>query len=57
VYDQVDHPLVADDVASVIVSALAQPWYVNQDLIVLRPVAQAANFAVHRGPLEPKPGR
>ncbi|MCL2515630.1 MAG: SDR family oxidoreductase [Microbacteriaceae bacterium] len=54
VYDGVDHPLVAEDVASVIVSALAQPWHVNQDLIVLRPVAQAANFAVHRGPLEAK---
>jgi NADP-dependent 3-hydroxy acid dehydrogenase YdfG len=54
VYEGVDHPLSADDVASVIVSALEQPWYVNQDLIVLRPIAQAAQFAVHRGKLEPK---
>jgi NADP-dependent 3-hydroxy acid dehydrogenase YdfG len=54
IYEGVDHPLSADDVASVIVSALKQPWHVNQDLIVLRPVAQAANFAVHRGTLEPK---
>lgn len=55
VYDGVDHPLTADDVASVIVGALEQPWHVNQDLIVLRPVAQAAQFALHRGPLAPKP--
>ncbi|GAA4176178.1 SDR family oxidoreductase [Gryllotalpicola koreensis] len=54
IYEGVDHPLVADDVASVIVSALEQPWHVNQDLIVLRPIAQAAQFAVHRGPLAPK---
>lgn len=54
VYEGVDHPLSAEDVASVIVSALEQPWHVNQDLIVLRPIAQAAQFAVHRGPLEPK---
>ena len=54
VYEGVDHPLTADDVASVIVSALEQPWHVNQDLIVLRPVAQSAQFAVHRGPLAPK---
>jgi NADP-dependent 3-hydroxy acid dehydrogenase YdfG len=54
IYEGVDHPLTADDVASVIVSALEQPWHVNQDLIVLRPIAQAAQFAVHRGPLEPK---
>jgi len=54
VYQGVDHPLTAEDVASVIVSALEQPWYVDQDLIVVRPIAQAAQFAVHRGPLEPK---
>ncbi|WP_027479144.1 SDR family oxidoreductase [Gryllotalpicola ginsengisoli] len=52
VYEGVDHPLTADDVASVIVQALEQPWHVNQDLIVLRPVAQAAQYALHRGPLE-----
>jgi len=54
VYEGVDHPLTADDVASVIVGALEQPWYVNQDLIVVRPIAQAAQFAVHRGKLEPR---
>jgi NADP-dependent 3-hydroxy acid dehydrogenase YdfG len=54
IYAGVDHPLEASDVASVIVGALEQPWYVNQDLIVLRPIAQAAQFALHRGPLEPK---
>jgi NADP-dependent 3-hydroxy acid dehydrogenase YdfG len=54
IYEGVDHPLTAGDVASVIVAALEQPWYVDQDLIVLRPIAQAAQFAVHRGPLTPK---
>ncbi|HEY0248483.1 MAG TPA: SDR family oxidoreductase [Gryllotalpicola sp.] len=54
IYAGVDHPLTAADVASVIVGALEQPWYVDQDLIVVRPIAQAAQFAVHRGPLEPK---
>ncbi|MFC4245279.1 SDR family oxidoreductase [Gryllotalpicola reticulitermitis] len=54
VYEGVDHPLTGEDVASVIVAALEQPWYVDQDLIVLRPIAQAAQFAVHRGPLTPK---
>jgi NADP-dependent 3-hydroxy acid dehydrogenase YdfG len=52
VYQGVDHPLLAEDVASVIVGALEQPWHVNQDLIVVRPVAQSAQFALHRGPLE-----
>lgn len=54
IYEGVDHPLHADDVAGVIVDAIEQPWYVNQDLIVLRPIAQAAQFALHRGPLTPR---
>lgn len=47
-------PLVADDIASVIVSAFEQPPHVNQDLIVVRPVAQSSVFHVHRGPLTPR---
>lgn len=47
-------PLTADDVAGVIVGAFEQPPHVNQDLIVLRPVAQTSVFHTHRGPLEPR---
>ncbi|QIM16159.1 SDR family NAD(P)-dependent oxidoreductase [Leucobacter insecticola] len=47
-------PLTADDVARVLVGAFQQPPYVNQDLIVLRPVAQSSVFHTHRGPLAPK---
>lgn len=44
-------PLTADDVASVLVGAFEQPPHINQDLIVLRPVAQSSVFHTHRGPL------
>lgn len=47
-------PLSAEDVARVLVGAFEQPPHVNQDLIVLRPVAQSSVFHTHRGPLEPK---
>ncbi len=53
-YSDVDHPLVADDVARVIVDALELPWHVNLDQVVMRPVAQAAQHKLHRGPLTPK---
>ena len=53
-YADVDHPLVADDVARVIVEALELPWHVNLDQVVMRPVAQAAQHKLHRGPLAPK---
>src|SRR5690606_14543840 len=44
-------PLTAGDVASVLVGAFEQPPHINQDLIVLRPVAQSSVFHIHRGPL------
>lgn len=47
-------PLSAEDVARVLVGAFEQPPHVNQDLIVLRPVAQSSVFHTHRGPLLPK---
>lgn len=47
-------PLTAEDVARVLVGAFEQPPHVNQDLIVLRPVAQSSVFHTHRGPLAPK---
>ena len=49
-------PLTAEDVAGVIVGAVEQPPHVNQDLIVLRPVAQSSVFHTHRGPLVVKSG-
>lgn len=48
-------PLTAEDVARVLVGALEQPPHVNQDLIVLRPVAQSSVFHTHRGPLQARP--
>lgn len=44
-------PLQAADVARVLVDACDQPAHVNQDLIVIRPVAQSSVFHTHRGPL------
>lgn len=44
-------PLRAEDVARVLVGAFEQPPHVNQDLIVLRPVAQTSVFHTHRGSL------
>jgi NADP-dependent 3-hydroxy acid dehydrogenase YdfG len=53
-YKDVDRPLTAADVAEVIVAALELPPHVNLDHVTLRPVAQAAQHKLHRGPLEPK---
>ena len=47
-------PLTAEDVAGVLVGAFEQPPHVNQDLIVLRPVAQSSVFHTHRGALLPR---
>lgn len=47
-------PLQASEVAEVLVGAFEQPPHVNQDLIVLRPVAQSSVFHTHRGPLTPR---
>jgi len=54
VYDGVDNPLVADDVASVIAYALNAPGHVNLDLVTMRPVAQSAQHLLARGPLRPR---
>jgi NADP-dependent 3-hydroxy acid dehydrogenase YdfG len=51
VYDGVEAPLVADDVADVIAYALNAPGHVNLDLITMRPVAQSAQHLLARGPL------
>lgn len=53
-YKDVENPLTAEDVAAVIVSTLELPPHVNVDHLTLRPVAQAAQHKLVRGPLEPK---
>lgn len=54
VYEGVENPLVADDVADVIRYALNAPGHVNLDLITMRPVAQSAQHVLARGPLRPR---
>lgn len=50
-YEGVEAPLVADDVADVIAYALDAPAHVNLDLVTMRPVAQSAQHLLARGPL------
>lgn len=52
VYRDVIAPLVADDVAGVIVNAVNQPTHVNLDRIIMMPVAQAAPHVLTRGELK-----
>lgn len=54
VYDNVEAPLVAEDIAEAIVHALELPGHVNLDMIMIRPVAQAAQHKLIRGPLTTK---
>ncbi|MCL6422156.1 SDR family oxidoreductase [Brachybacterium sp. JHP9] len=49
VYEGVEEPLRAEDVADVIAYALHAPQHVNLDLVTLRPLAQAAAHKVARG--------
>jgi len=53
-YEGVEHPLLAEDVADVVRYALESPAHVNLDLIQMKPVAQAMQHKLHRGPLKPK---
>jgi len=50
VYAGVDEPLTAEDVADAIVWSATRPAHVNVDLLVIKPVAQAAPHKVHRTP-------
>jgi NADP-dependent 3-hydroxy acid dehydrogenase YdfG len=54
VYEGVTHPLLAEDVAETIVHSIELPAHVNIDLVIVKPVAQAAAHKVARGPLAPK---
>jgi NADP-dependent 3-hydroxy acid dehydrogenase YdfG len=51
VYADVDEPLVAEDVAEAIRWVATLPRHVNIDELVIRPVAQAAQHRLHRGPI------
>lgn len=51
VYEGVDRPLTADDVAACIALTVGLPLHVNVDQLVVRPLAQAAQHKVFRGPL------
>jgi NADP-dependent 3-hydroxy acid dehydrogenase YdfG len=53
-YAGVENPLTAAEVAEVIVHSLELPGHVNIDRVVVRPVAQAAQHKLHRGPLATK---
>jgi NADP-dependent 3-hydroxy acid dehydrogenase YdfG len=48
VYQGVDAPLTADDIADCIAFAVTRPAHVNVDLLVVKPIAQAAPHKVHR---------
>jgi NADP-dependent 3-hydroxy acid dehydrogenase YdfG len=48
VYQGVDHPLTAEDVADCIAFAVTRPAHVNVDLLVVKPIAQAAPHKVAR---------
>lgn len=48
VYEGVEKPLTADDVAETVRWVATLPDHVNIDLLVVRPIAQAAQHKVHR---------
>ncbi len=56
VYDDVPEPLVADDIAGVIADAVLKPRHVDLDLIVVKPVAQAAPYRLAKGTLSVREG-
>ncbi|HCG56347.1 MULTISPECIES: SDR family oxidoreductase [Brevibacterium] len=48
VYEGVENPLTAADVADAVVYSLTRPHHFNVDLMVIRPIAQAAQHKVAR---------
>jgi NADP-dependent 3-hydroxy acid dehydrogenase YdfG len=56
VYDGVDEPLTAEDIADCIAFAVTRPRHVNVDLLVVKPLAQAAPYKLARGSLFPDRG-
>lgn len=53
-YEGVEAPLTAEDVADVVRYALSVAPHVNLDLVQLKPLAQAMQYKLHRGPLAPR---
>lgn len=51
VYEDVPEPLVAEDIAAVVADAVLKPRHVDLDLIVVKPVAQAAPYRLAKGEL------
>lgn len=51
VYEGIEDPLTAGDIADIVAYALDAPAHVNLDLITVRPVAQSAQHLLARGPL------
>ena len=51
IYADVDEPLVAEDIAEAIRWVVTLPRHVNVDELVIRPVAQAAQHQLYRGPI------
>jgi len=51
VYQGVDRPLVADDVAACVAFCVGLPQHVNIDRLVVKPVAQSAQYKVWREPI------
>ena len=54
IYADVDRPLTADDVATCIAFTVNLPLHINVDQLVVRPLAQAAQHKLYRGPLFPR---
>jgi NADP-dependent 3-hydroxy acid dehydrogenase YdfG len=52
VYEGVDRPLTAEDVAECIAFCVNLPQHVNVDRLVVKPVAQAAPHLLHRGGID-----
>lgn len=52
VYEGVENPLTAEDIAESIFWTTSVPAHVNIDSLVIRPVAQAANHKVFRAPFK-----
>jgi NADP-dependent 3-hydroxy acid dehydrogenase YdfG len=48
VYRGVREPLVADDIADCVAWTVTRPPHVNIDLMVVRPLAQAAQYKLAR---------
>jgi NADP-dependent 3-hydroxy acid dehydrogenase YdfG len=51
VYQGVEAPLIAEDIADCIAWCVTRPYHVNIDRLVVRPLAQASNTSLHRGPV------